>query len=54
MIKAHAADWKSSPMPEARATVRLDRGFGDEEMAYVERLTDLGALVLDETVVATI
>ena len=37
MIKAHATDWKSSPMPEARTTVRLDRGFDDEEMATIRR-----------------
>ena len=35
MRPAKRDDWKTSPLPDARATVRLDRGFTDEEMSRI-------------------
>lgn len=35
MRPATRDDWKTSPMPAARTTVRLDRAFGDDEMSRI-------------------
>ena len=37
MTTAVHADWKTAPMPEAKVALRLDRAFGDEEMAAIRK-----------------